>query len=110
MAALICWASGLLEVVQNKDVPDEGGPITLRTGLAGKLLALRAKHGQHNPADGGWYIPGALDVPTEGRTDDDVQQDRLVLLTEFTKQLGRDWLRQKGRGHLLKEPQNAQSE
>ena len=99
MASLICWASGLLQVVPDKDVPIPG-PVVLLTGTAGKLNSLMTAHGEFLKRFEAFYVPRTQDVPTEGRDDGAVQQDRMTLVIEFNKKLQRARAKQKGLKHL----------
>ncbi len=100
MASLICWASGLLEVKMDKDVPPDGGPVVLITGTAGKLRQLMTAHGVYIEKYQGWYVPGCQDVPIEERTGEAIQHDRMTLVIAFRDRLRRHQLKKKGLRHL----------
>lgn len=94
MASLVCWASGMLEVVMDKDVPAAGGPIVVLTGTAGRLRSEMTAIGQYLEARKNWYVPGTADI-----LDDHARMLRVV---EFGKQLEVRRLKKKGRAHLIK--------
>ena len=102
MAALICWASGLLEVKADKDVPVDGGPVVIMSGMSGKLRQLMTAHAVFNAGGDwqGWCVPGCQDVPTEGREDGAVQQDRMTLVMAFGDRLRRATAKKKGLKYL----------
>lgn len=93
MAALVVWASGLLEVIPNKDVTPDGGPIILLEGTAGRLTSAKVAHGEHHEDLGAFYVPGTRDAETEA--------ERMPLVGAFAKKLRTARLKQKGRRHLL---------
>jgi hypothetical protein len=101
MASLICWASGLLEIVPDKSVPPDHGPVVLSTGTAGRLRSEMTAHGQYLDRLTNWYVPGTQDVPTEDREDGAVQHDRMTLVLAFSKKLRLARLKKKGLRHLL---------
>lgn len=93
MAALVCWASGLLEVMKDKDVPVDGGPVVLITGTANKLVQLVSAHGVYVDKFDGFCVPGCQDVPTEGREDGAVQHDRMTIVIAFSDRLRKKQLK-----------------
>lgn len=93
MASLVCWASGLLEVMMDKDVPIDGGPVVITTGTTNKLVQLVSAHGVYIEKFDGFYVPGCQDVPTEGREDGAVQHDRMTLVMAFGDRLRKKHLK-----------------
>lgn len=87
MASLICWASGMLQVVPSKQVPPEGRALVLMSGAAPKLQTLMTRHAEYIQALENWYVPGSQGVKTAGRPDIEVQQDRLALVVIFNERL-----------------------
>lgn len=85
MANLICWASGMLQVLPAKDTPE--GPVIIMSGLAPKLEVLMRTYGLHTTKFDAYYVPGCLDVPTEGRTEADVHHDRMSLVLAWSKRI-----------------------
>ncbi len=86
MAALVCWASGLLEVMMDKDVPIDSGPIVLTTGTAGRLRTEMTAHGVVDEFKA-WYVPGTREVLALGRTVLQVERERMDLVIAFNEML-----------------------
>lgn len=102
MASLICWASGLLEVVMDKDIdPDKPGPVVLLTGTAGRLHSTMVAHGEYREQHKAFYVPGTQPVPKDEAEAARVQQNNMTQVIAFNKKLQRARLKQKGRRHLL---------
>lgn len=85
MANLVCWASGLLQVLPNKDTP--AGPVVISSGTAGRLNSDMRTWGDYVEHYRGYYVPGCLDVPVEGREEGDVHRDRMTLVIAWSKKL-----------------------
>lgn len=100
MAALVCWASGLLEVKMDRDVPVDGGPVVVASGTAGKLRQQMTAHGVYLERLQGWYVPGAQDVPTLGRVALAIERDRMALVIAFGQRLRKHQAKKKGLKHL----------
>lgn len=100
MASLVCWASGLLSIMADKDVPQGSGPVVLMTGTAGRLRSMMVAHGKYIDEHKDFYVPGTQDVPTEGREDGAVQRDRMTIVIAFSRKLHLARLKQKGVRHV----------
>jgi len=89
MANLVCWASGLLEILPDKDTPMDSGPVVLVHGTATKLRGLMTVHGQQLDRGGvkGWFVPGTKPVPADPEEAAAVQRDNMKLVIEFNKKL-----------------------
>lgn len=89
MANLVCWASGLLEVLPNSDTPMDSGPVVLMNGTAGKMHSLMSAHGEYRVYSNarGWYVPGTKPMPEDSDEAAAVQRDNMMLVIEFNKKL-----------------------
>lgn len=85
MANLICWASGLLQVMPTGETPE--GPVIIASGLAAKLSIIMRTYGIYSTKYDAYYVPGVHDVPTEGREDGAVQLDRMNLVIAWSKRI-----------------------
>lgn len=100
MASLICWASGLLQVVPDKEVPYPG-PIVLLTGTSNKLNDTMAAQGEFRAEHQGWYVPGCVPIPDgDDNAAGAAQQANMTKVIEFNKKLQRARAKQKGLKHL----------
>jgi len=94
MAKLVCWASGLLEVLPNKDVPAGVGPVVLHSGTIGAMRTLMTLHGEaREQRDGStaWFVPGTKPIPTPHVPDSAeiaaIQRDNMTCVLDFAKKL-----------------------
>lgn len=85
MANLVCWASGLLEIKPTRDTP--AGPVIISSGLYKRLEADMRTHGEYVAKYDAWYVPGCLEVPTEGREEGAIHNDRMVIVIEWHEKL-----------------------
>lgn len=86
MASLICWASGLLEVIPTKEVPVDIGPIVLMTGPQTRLHSVMSAFGEYRQKIRAWYVPGTQRIPE----DPDAaakQQENMTLVIAFNKKI-----------------------
>ena len=97
---MVCWASGLLEVLMDKDVQPDGGPIVIMHGTAGKLRQQMTAHGVYIDKLQGWYVPGAQDVATMGHTALQIERARMQLVVAFGQRLRRYQAKNKGLKHV----------
>lgn len=103
MASLICWASGMLEVAMDKDVPPAGGPVVLMTGTAGRLRSVMTAHGEYREYPNnvkGWYVPGTQPIPQDKEAAAAMQRENMTLVMAFNQKLYRSQLKGKGLRHL----------
>lgn len=101
MAALVCWASGLMQVVPDKDVdPTPSGPVVLQRGTSGRLNSVMSAHGVFNTEYRGFYVPGCVPVPNDPDAAAKVMQDNMTAVIAFNKKLQRARAKQKGLKHL----------
>lgn len=87
MASLICWASGLLEVVPTKEVPVDSGPIVLMTGVLSKLVTIATTHGEYRLKTRAWYVPGTKPIPEDPDAAAKQQQENMTLVIAFNKKI-----------------------
>jgi len=85
MANLICWASGLLQVMPTGETPE--GPVIISSGLAAKLEATMRTHGIYSTKFDAYYVPGVHDVPTKDRLQREIDLDRMKLVIAFEKRI-----------------------
>lgn len=86
MAHLICWASGLLQVIPGNEVVEEG-PVIIAKGSNARLTVAMKTHGTFVDEFKAHYVPGTRDVPTEGREEGAVHHDRMTLVIAWHKKL-----------------------
>lgn len=88
MAHLICWASGLLQVIPGDKIVDEG-PVILAKGSSNRLTVAMKTYGEFIEKYNAHYVPGTQDVPTEGREKGSIENDRMTLVIAWQRKLRR---------------------
>lgn len=99
MASLVCWASGRLDVMKDKDV-EVPGPVVLMTGTAGRLQSMLVAHGQYDDERKYFCVPGTQPLPDDADGNALQQQANMTLVIAFNKKLHRARLKQKGVRHV----------
>jgi hypothetical protein len=108
MASLVCWASGLLDVMMDKDVSPDSGPVVLAHGTAGKLRALMTAHAEYRDKLG-WYVPGTRPIPKDEAVAATIQRDNMTPVIAFNKKLILAQARVKGRRFYEAEKQRLEA-
>lgn len=101
MASLVCWASGLLNIMQDKDVDHSpSGPVVLLTGTAGRLTSMLSAHAEHRPDLANFYVPGTKPLPEDPEANAAQQQENMTAVIAFAGKLKRAIAKKKGLRHV----------
>jgi len=101
MASLVCWASGLLQVLMDKDVdPTPSGPVVLLTGTAGRLRSTMVAQAEYRDEHKGFYVPGTKPLPEEADANAAQQHDNMTAVIAFNNKLRLAQAKQKGLKHV----------
>lgn len=104
MAALVCWASGLLQILQDKDVDHTpSGPVVLLTGTSGRLRSTMVAHSEYRDAHEGFYVPGTAPLPDDEEGNAAQQKLNMDAVLAFNHKLKLARAKQKGRRQLVEE-------
>lgn len=90
MANLVAWASGLLEVMANKDTPVDTGPVVIARGPETRMKLLAARGELHKSPDGvhvSWFVPGCAPIPEDPEQAGAVQRRNMDAVIAFAKKI-----------------------
>lgn len=101
MASLVCWASGLLQILKDKDVDaTPSGPVVLLTGTAGRLRNLMVAHGKYIDDYKGFYVPDTKPLPEDPDANAAQQQENMTAVIAFARKLELFMAKRKGLKHV----------